>query len=192
MENVEKVMTLIEAFPEPRRTKVKEMMDGKIGESYFTAPASSRESFHSAYPGGLCYHSLLVVANLWRLVKDLCPDRYAKDQLAFVGLFHDLGKVGDGSVERYIPNRNSFQRTEYGKLYTINPDMNYMTVTDGGLFILQKYGIEIGYDEYLALRLADGQYDPANSDYKMKEPELALLVHWADMFACKTEKSTAT
>ena len=192
MDNVEKVMKLIDTFPEPRRTRVKEMMDGHVGETYFTAPASSRESFHAAYPGGLCQHSLNVVGNLWRLCKDLCPGRYDNATLSFVGLFHDLGKVGDGDVERYIPNGNSFQRTEYGKLYVINPEMKYMSTAEGGLFILQKYGLELGYDEYLAIRLSDGQYDPANADYKMKEPELALLLHWSDIWSCKAEKAAAS
>ena len=54
--------------------------------------------------------------------------------------------------------------------------------------MLQKHGIELTSDEHLAIRLNDGQYDETNKSYRMKEPELALLLHWADMWATKMEK----
>lgn len=180
--------TLVSIMPEPRQKLVKAMLEGQVGKSFATSPASSREEFHSAFPGGLLIHSLNVVKNLKRLVKTLCPGKYDDATLAFVGLFHDLGKTGDGVEDFYVPNDNEYGRKK-GFLYEINKKCMSMPNSERGLYILQKHGIEVSQDEYLAIRLNDGQYDQANSAYKMKEPELALLVHWADMWAVKSEKS---
>jgi len=185
--NIERVQKLIKTFPDDRYDRVQHMMDTKIGEYYFTAPASSRESHHCAWPGGLVEHSLNVVASLWRLAKDLCPDRWPKHKLAFVGLFHDLGKVGDGEVERYVPHPSQWHR-ERGNIYEINPEMPFMEHADGSIYILQKYGVTLDFDEYVAIRTHDGQYHPNNTSYKMREPDLSLLLHWSDMWSCKQEK----
>lgn len=179
---------LVDIFSEPRKTKVKDMMEGKVGEIYFTAPASSREEFHSCYPGGLLVHSLNVVENLYSLSKALCPGVFSDEKLSFTGLFHDLGKVGDGTNEYYVPNPSDWHRNK-GMLYEVNKDCTYMPTSERGLYVLQTHGIQMDADEYLAIRLNDGQYDDTNKSYKMKEPELALLVHWADMWATKQEKN---
>lgn len=185
--NVDLVGKLIEKLPEPRRSLVKKMMDGPVGQSYYTSPASSREEYHSCYPGGLMQHSLNLIQNLKKLADALCPGRYDHATLIFVGLFHDLGKVGDGVEEFYVPQTSDWHRSK-GMLYEINKDCVYMPTSERGLYILQKYGIEVSSDEYLAIRLNDGQYDDVNKAYRMKEPDLALLVHWADLWSTKQEK----
>lgn len=188
--NVEMVTKLLEKLSGPRKEKVREMMSGKVGEIYFTAPASTREEYHSAYPGGLAVHSLNVVANLHKLCKALCPGKYADETIIFAGLFHDLGKVGDGEQEYYLPHHSDWHRKQ-GMLFEVNQKCVSMPTSERGLYILQKAGIELSSDEYLAIRLNDGQYDQTNKAYAMKEPDLALLVHWADMWACKQEKVEA-
>lgn len=185
--NIELVFKLIDGMPDPRRGLVKEMMEGHVGEEYFTCPASSREEFHSAYPGGLCQHSLNLIKNLKKLVDVLSPGKFDVATLAFVGLFHDLGKVGDGVEPYYLPQKSEWHRNK-GMLYETNKDCKFAPTSERGLFILQAHGIEVSYDEWAAIRLNDGQYDDTNKSYKMKEPELALLVHWADMWATKQEK----
>ncbi|MHB8407973.1 MAG: HD domain-containing protein [Acidiferrobacterales bacterium] len=183
------VNKLIELMPQPRRTFVVSMLAG-MGTSYFTAPASSREEFHSCFPGGLIVHSLNVVGNLRNLARTLCPGKYDDATLAFVGLFHDLGKAGDGEQELYIPNQSDWHRQK-GMLYETNKDLPYMSTAQRSLFVLQKHDIKLETEEYLAILLNDGMYVEANKDYRMKEPDLALLLHWADRFACNQEKSEA-
>lgn len=187
-QNVELVRNLVEKLPEPRKSLVQKMLDGPVGSSYFTSPASSREDFHNCFVGGLCQHSLNVVANLKKISKALCPDRFSDATIIFVGLFHDLGKVGDGTEEFYVPNPNEWGRKR-GFLYVLNPNCVYMPTAERGLYILQKHGIELTSDEYLAIRLNDGMYDETNKKYAMHEPDLALLVHMADRWSCSLEKS---
>lgn len=188
LKNMERVQKLIDLMPEDRQGQVKRMMDSKVGEVYFTAPASSREEYHSCYPGGLAQHSLNVVRNLKKVCDAFCKGRYPDHQLAFVGLFHDLGKVGDGEVESYIPNLDQWQRNR-GQLYQINKDCPWMPTSERGLYILQNFGVQVTSDEYLAIRLNDGQYVDENKPYRGREPDLALLLHMADMWAARQEKT---
>lgn len=189
--NIELVHKLIETFPDERRVLVRTMLEGPVGEEFFTCPASHKEEYHNAFPGGLCDHSLRVTRNLRALVKAFDVKLYTNEveiaRLNFVGLFHDLGKVGDGVEPYYLANADDWQRKR-GIMYNFNPKCVYMPTSERGLFILQKYGIALYPDEYLAIRLNDGMYDETNRRYGMKEPDLALLVHMADRWACSQEK----
>jgi len=186
IENIAKVMKLVDSFPEVRRENVKKMFDGSVGERYFTAPASSKHIYHSAYPGGLCQHSINVVKNLLKLSESLSPGRWPKHKLAFVGLFHDFGKIGDDHRDRYIPNPS--KNHLFINPYITNPELDYLTTSDGALYILQSYDVKVDFEEWQAIKLNDGQYDTANAGYKMRECELALMLHWADLHAAKAEK----
>ena len=187
-ENMATVQKMVSGFMDPRKKQVAKMLSGPIGEEYFTAPASTKEDFHNCFPGGLCDHSLTVVDNLLKISKVLCPGKYSVNTLTFVGLFHDLGKVGDGIHPGYVPNPKEWQRKE-GHLYITNKESIFMPSSERGLYILQKHGIELHHEEYLAIRLNDGMYDETNRKYGMKEPDLALLVHFADRWSVTQEKA---
>lgn len=187
MAKMQQLTNLLELLEEPRRTQVRDMMATQVGSSFLTAPASTRTDFHSCYPGGLLVHSLNVIRNLNRLAKTLCPGKYSDQTLIFVGAFHDLGKAGDGVEEYYVVNQSDWHQKK-GILYDVNQKCVGMPTSERGLFIFQKFGIKLTSDEYLAIRLNDGQYADENKYYGMKEPELALLTHWADMWSCKEEK----
>lgn len=189
LEYVDTIQRFITLFPEPRRTLIEKMFDGPVGKSYFTAPASSRVEYHSCYPGGLMVHSLNVVKSLKLLATTLCPDKYDNATIAFVGLFHDLGKVGDGNNEFYVPNPSDWHRKN-GILYEINKECLNMPNAERGLFIFQNHGVTLSSDEYLAIRLNDGMFAEENRVYGIDVPQLALLTHWADMWACKSEKAS--
>jgi hypothetical protein len=198
VKNAQIVEKLIETFPSGgtvgggRRELVQSMFKGIVGQEFYAAPASPRESWHNCFPGGLCDHSLRVVSNLMKISKSLAPDRYSPQTLTFVGLFHDLGKVGDGERPYYLPleGKDNSWRRQKGELYEINKDCTYMPTSERGLYILQKYGIELSADEYLAIRLNDGMYEEANKRYALHEPDLALLVHFADRYALQIEKTS--
>lgn len=188
LDNQATILELVQRFSDPRRGQVQALLEGSVGDTYFTAPASSREAFHSCYPGGLAQHSLNVVRNLSKLSKTLTPDRWPSETLVFCGLFHDLGKAGDGLEEYYVPTDLRWKK-ERGELYDINQKCLPMPTSERGLYILQRHGITLSHEEYLAIRLNDGQYVRENEPYRNREPDLALLVHWADMWATRQEKA---
>jgi hypothetical protein len=183
VENEKLVKTLISKMT--RGNAVKGMLD-QLPE-YFLTPASSRTDFHGCYVGGLVDHSLRVAVNLQTIAKALAPDKYDPKQLVFLGLMHDLGKVGDAGVPMYIDQPSDWHRNK-GMLYEINKDLPYMPICDRTMYLLQKFGIPLTNDEYIAIRISDGPYEKANEKYGMKEPDLALLLHFADRWACAQEK----
>lgn len=193
LKNTETVEKLIETLPGGdglaglgRRERVKAMF-ADVGLEYFTAPASSREDYHGCYPGGLCDHSLRVAKNLVVLAESLAPGKYPREQLIFLGLMHDLGKVGDPPVSLYVPNPSEWHRKK-GMLFEINKELTFMPVCDRTMYLLQKFGVSLDAEEYVALRISDGPYEKCNERYAMKEPDLAVLLHMADRWACAQEK----
>lgn len=166
-------------------------MCDELGERLATCPASSRLSHHNAFPGGLVDHSLRVLGNAFKLCKAFGWDSVVSKESLIVGcLFHDFGKLGDTQKDYYVPQDSDWHRDKLGEIYKINDDMQYMTVPDRGVFLLQHYGVKLSRDETLAILLNDGQYADDNKPYRMKEPLLADVVHIADVISTKQEKGT--
>lgn len=180
---------VVESLPQERQQTIGRMMK-EIGESYVTAPASSRTEYHGCYPGGLLVHSLDVTKVLRKLAKLLAPGKFSDDSLAMVGLFHDLGKATDGGDnEVYLPNPSQWHREKLGALYEVNKDIVHMTVADRSIFVLQKFGVELSNEEFLAIRLADAQNVRENEAYRYKEPDLALLLQFANGWSERQQKA---
>jgi hypothetical protein len=181
----EMVNNLIAIMPEPRRSQVKKMMDGPIGEQFMMAPASTRRSFHYAFPCGLVAHSLNVVRNAWKIADALWPGRWEKWQIAFVALFHDLGKAGSAGKPYYIPADDwKRKKEEYWEV----SKQEYMPNSEKSVWLLLKSGIDLSYEETQAIRLNDGMGPAENKPYAFKENSLSLVVHWADHAAMRMEK----
>ncbi|HEU5118650.1 MAG TPA: HD domain-containing protein [Isosphaeraceae bacterium] len=181
------VETIIAAFPEPRRTKVREMMAGPIGEQFMIAPASTRRSFHNAFPCGLVAHSLSVVKYAVQLAKTLAPGRWPPWKVMFVALFHDLGKAGSPGKPYYVQTKDDWKRKK-DEFYDVSKE-EYMPNSEKSLYLMQLHGIVLDHEETAAIRLNDGAGAKGNEQWAFNEPDLALIVHWADHWASKQEKA---
>ena len=165
------------------------------------APASSREHFHNAFPGGYLDHILRVlefsfkVFETWKacgIELDFTPE-----ELAFVAIHHDLGKIGlpIENGDRYIWCQSDWHRKNQGKIYEPNPNIPFMHVQDMSLFLLQKYNIPMTFNETLGIKLHDGLYEEANDSYYLARSldselrtYLPMVVHQADLLASRFEK----
>jgi hypothetical protein len=185
-ENEKLVRALVQKMSPSLVEDLNEMLDAL--PEFFLAPASSRMEFHGCYVGGLVDHSLRVATNLQTIAKALAPGVYDPKELVFLGLFHDLGKVGDVGVPMYVPNPSEWHRNKLGQLFEVNKDLPYMPICDRTMYLLQKFNITLTNEEYIAIRISDGPYEKANEKYAMKEPDLAVLLHFADRWACAQEK----
>jgi hypothetical protein len=162
-------------------------MTDALGERLALCPASAKKDYHNATPGGLVDHSLRVLGNAIRL-SGAFGWKIQKDSLIIATLFHDLGKVGDHESDYYIPQTDQWRIDKLGEEYTYNKDMQYMTVPDRSVYLCQYFGLKLTKDEFLAIKLNDGQYADENAAYKLKEPMLADVVHMADLISTKQEK----
>ena len=121
------------------------------------APASGKEHFHNAHPGGYVEHVIHIV-EMSQQVRDLwlqngADINFTNEELIFAALHHDLGKVGDLEQDHYIPNPSEWHRKNQGKIYTNNPDLKFMTAPDRGIWILNQYGISMTQNEYIGIKL---------------------------------------
>jgi len=109
-----------------------------LGDRLAMAPASSRKSFHNAYPGGLIDHSIRVLKYASKLAKALDLN-VSKESLIVSCLFHDLGKVGTDEHDYYLDQESAWHR-EQGSLYRVNEEIRIKNTGQGALFLLQHFG----------------------------------------------------
>ena len=198
VENWNALIQLIEdTFDGERKDKLLEMY--KFFEDRMSvAPASGKEHYHNAMVGGYVEHVLHIV-EFAQDVKKLWEEKGAEinftdEELIFAALHHDLGKVGGLEHDYYIPNESDWHRKNQGKIYTHNPELTYMTVTDRALFLLQHFQIPMTENEYIGLKLTDGLYEESNKSYyigyspdRALKTNIAYILHQADMMATHIE-----
>ena len=198
VENWQKLLQLIEdTFEEPRKQRLLDMYD-YFEDRITVAPASGREHYHNAYAGGYIDHVLHVVDcalqinEMWK--KNGATINYSDEELIFAALHHDLGKLGDLAEDYYIINDSEWHRKNQGLIYKHNPNLQYMTVTDRAMFLLQHFGINMSENEYIGLKLTDGLYEEANKSYfigwtpdRSLKTNIAYVLHQADMMATHIE-----
>ena len=198
-ENWNSLIQLIEDnFSGERKENLLKMYN-HLKDRMMFAPASSKEHFHNAFPGGYVEH----VLNITRAVKSVYQTwkdhgahiNFTEEEMIFATLHHDLGKVGDDEMDYYIPNESEWHRKNQGKIYTPNPKLQYMNVSDRSLWLLQKFDIKLNQTEYIGLKLADGLYEEGNKQYFISftpdfelQTNLPHIIHQADMLASKTER----
>lgn len=169
-----------------RAPAVKSMLE-ELGEQACMAPASGRFEFHNAFPGGFIDHSLRVMTYTVKLAQAWGVKNLKPESIIMASLFHDWGKIGGKDVPYYIPEESMWHR-QRGKVYNHNPKSRIGSNAQLGLYTLSQFKVDLTEDEYLSILLNDGPYEEANRKYSMKEPQLALLVHFADRWATQCEK----
>ena len=74
-----------------KRDGINELLAWLETTDFFTCPASAK--FHSAEPGGLCFHSLNVYERLLKLAKDEYGEENVNlESVSIIALFHDICK----------------------------------------------------------------------------------------------------
>jgi hypothetical protein len=193
------LMSKIDAYiAEPRRTQLKDFY-GKYAERIMLMPAAHKKEYHNAFPGGYVDHVIRVIDcalkinDVW-VEMGVDTSTYTIEELVFSALNHDLGKMGDGEHESYIPQTDKWRQEKLGEDYMFNNKLPFASVPDRGLFLLQSHGIQYTFNEMIAIQTHDGLYDEGNKKYLMtympeQKPRTALpfIVHQADLMAARIE-----
>jgi hypothetical protein len=185
-DNCQNLTALIDEMPSEKRGPLKALLASKVGAQFVMAPASTRRSYHNAFPSGLLMHSISVVSNARRLATALAPDRWPQWKVTFCALFHDLGKAGTADNPYYVPCEERWKR-ERGEYFQVS-DREWMPAAELSLRTLGQFGVPMDHEEYLAIRLNDGPYEEDNRRYAFREPPLAHIIHWADLWSTIEEK----
>ena len=198
-ENWDKLINLVsETFSGKRKDKLINMYNHFEDRMMFT-PGSGTAHFHNCFIGGYVEHVLHITKIARKLFVDYkelgAHIDYTEEEVIFAALHHDLGKVGDLENDYYVPNDSKWHIENQGKYYKRGKDLNFMTVTDRAIYLLNHFGIPMSENEYIALRLTDGMYDDSNIQYfKSFMPEKQLkfnmpyVVHHADAMAARIEQ----
>jgi len=196
--NWEKLTEYINTYiSEPRKSNLIEFYN-KFQDRIILMPASHKKEYHNAFPGGYVEHVNRVVEAALKINQvwvDLGVEtNYSEEELVFSALNHDLGKIGDEDNESYLPQNDQWRKEKLGEDYTFNNKLEFMSVPDRGLYLLQTHGIEYSKNEFLSIKLHDGIFDEANKPYLIGWlPEqklrcsLPLIIHQADFMAARIE-----
>ena len=198
VENWSKLIQLIEdTFDGERKEKLLEMYK-YFEDRMSVAPASGKAAYHNAMVGGYVEHVLHVtdcaiqIKKLWE--SNGAMINFTDEEMIFAAMHHDLGKVGDLDQDYYIPQDSEWHRKNRGEIFKHNPNLQYMTVTDRAIYLLNHFGIKMSQWEYIGLKLTDGMYEEGNKTYYMSynpdwslKSNIAYILHQADMMATHIE-----
>jgi len=189
--------TFVDTEDNERHTKLREMYD-YFEDRMIIAPASGKEHYHNAHVGGYVEHvlhvidSALKITNLWQASG--ATINFTTEEVIFAAMHHDLGKVGDMNKDYYVPQDSEWHRKNKGEIFTHNDALQYMTVTDRAIFLLNQFGLVMSENEYIGLRLTDGLYEEANKSYYISynpawqlKSNIAYILHQADSMATHIE-----
>lgn len=162
-------------------------------------PASSKLSFHSAFPGGHISHTLRVLdtatklMNLWAEMG--ASQDFTEEELIFVALNHDIGKFGTVDAETFVDQDSDWHKKQ-GEVYKHNPALAFMKDYDRSLYLLQELGVKLSENEYLAIKLQSGLYEESNKSYFIAYKEefklrsnLPYIIHQADAMSARIEST---
>jgi len=199
--NWEEFLGIIETHFEGDRKDKLLAMYNELETRASTAPASSVDHYHNAFIGGYIDHVLRVIKcakSVYQLWSTMGADMsgYTEEELIFVAINHDLGKLGfpgeGGKI--YTPNDSDWHIKNMGKIFKINPNNPFALVNDLSIWLLQHYGIKISFNEMIAIKCTDGLYDESNKPYfisRSKDSKLKTnmpyVMHQADSMAARIE-----
>ena len=182
---------------EPRKTNLIKMYQ-TYEDRIILMPASHKAEYHNSFPGGYVDHVLRVVScalrqyELFKSHGSLC--NFTEEELIFSAINHDLGKIGSPDHESYIEQDDQWRKNNLGEMYKHNTALDFMSVPDRGIYLLQHHDVKFTINEMIAIQTHDGLYDESNKKYFMgympeQKPRTSLpyILHFADMMASRIE-----
>ena len=158
----------------------------KYGERIAVCPSHGVSKRSTSAPGGLVEHSLSTFKIARKLV-DAAGVGIDPESLAIVCLLHEVGKIGDDEFDYFIPQNSDWHR-DRGNVYTYNPELPKMTHTHRTLYILQRSGINLSLDEWIAILTQHGSASEENRFYQGCENNLAVILQSAVRIAVMKEE----
>jgi hypothetical protein len=153
-----------------------------LGESFIKAPASTMDSLHNAFEGGLIDHLLRVAFYAVRFNNALPEDKQVdQSSLLKVCLLHQIGKAN-----LYVPCESEWHRKNQGKMYDFNNDLVSMRTSERSVYYALSHGVKFTEEEYSAILMSD------KSDDQMAQYHNSIigeLLKVSNTFAVKHEKA---
>lgn len=172
---------IISTLKETGRTGIIDLIDYMEEGGFFTAPCSG--AHHLSKEGGLAEHSLNVYYGMLNLDKAFMSD-LPYDSIILCGLLHDLGKMGDYGKPNYVENILKSGKRSDSKPFVTNPELLYIPHEIRSIAIAERR-IQLTEEEEFAILYHNGMYSELKYSFSGKETPLALVLHFADLWASR-------
>jgi hypothetical protein len=98
-----------------------------LHDRFAVAPASTRTDYVGCFVGGLVWHSLNVLRVMKALRTSLDIEKtVSADSMIILGLFHDIGKLGNEKEDYYLPQSSDWHREKLGMHYEVNEGIKFI------------------------------------------------------------------
>ena len=171
----------------------KSLLEYLTKSDFFIAPASSQ--FHSAFEGGLCYHSINVFNRFLNMVKNEYGDNFEEkvsmETIAICALLHDVCKIDTFKID--MRNKKVDGNWVQVPFYTVEDSLPYghgeksVYILSGFMKLTREEAMIInwhmgGFDA----RVKGGSYSLSEAFYRFP---LAVMFHTCDMLATYLDES---
>ena len=194
--NWTELMSIIDKYFEGEQKENILKLHKDFEDEYKIAPASGRPNYHNCFKGGYLDHILHVIKNSLMIKRQYEHNGvkviHSDSDVVLAAMFHDLGKLGDGTQKYFKYQTDDWRRKKLKEWYTHNKDLDYMTVHDRALWILAKYNVDLNPHVHKAIICADGLFDPAAETYFRAYNDtrhvLGSIIHFGDWLSTICEK----
>jgi len=154
-------------------------MVGDLAERILMCPAEPRNDSPGCEPGGLIQQAITVAKGMKKL-NDGFSMGTTTESILLVGLFHEIGKIGNLDEPYFVPEEESWRREKLGAFYKPNERLGRMTIPERSLFLLNHYGVKLTEEEFMAIRGPSRPPDWVESRLApTAEPTLTILLRSA-------------
>lgn len=137
--------------------------------------------------GGLVEYALELAKKSNELTKALNYD-INKTSIIKCCLLSIIGKVGNLTQDRYIECTSEWHQNKLGQYYDWNESCEKYQTNDMTLFVLQRFNINLSWEEWQAISLLKDLSSDDNKFYSSYKSNLALVLQMAHEVVFKEEK----
>lgn len=176
---------IISLLKSTERDGIEDLIESMEAKGFFTAPCSG--AHHLSKEGGLAEHSLNVY-NIMMSLNESFNAQLPAESIILCGLLHDLGKAGDYGKPNYVENILKSGKQSESKPYVTNPELSYIPHEIRSITIAERYA-SLTEEEEFAILYHNGMYSDLKYSFKGKETPMALILHFADMWASRVTEA---
>lgn len=174
--NLKKYEKLIEKVLPDRAVELLHMIEENC-QNFVECPGTMQNGEGFTHPGGLMARNLKILKTALAL-NDHLNLGVNKSSIALVCLFFDFGMVGKPGAPLIVLNDSEWSVNKTGQLYKFSQDDDYMLVEDRNLFLMQKYGIELSRDEFVAMKFTSRRRFDWGKSYKVEKLPFILTTSY--------------
>jgi hypothetical protein len=184
--DIEKLWSKYENLLKKLNDEKVEVLLEKQGQRIIMGSFSQRTKEHFCGIGGLLEYSLELTKTCININKAL---NYGINNSAIIKccLLSVLGRVGTPELDRFVDTTSEWHKEKLGQYYDWNEDCPKYQVNDMTLYWLQKYEVNLTWEEWNAISLLRDASSETNKFYGSHKSRLATILTLSNEAVLKDE-----